>query len=336
MKNRDIIAIMIVSLVVLLSLVALFTFFFYGNAENDINVKMINTANLNDVYNILLLGKDQAAGLCDVIILTSIDMQKGEVNVMQIPRDTYFNYGNGEHNKINGAPCVLGAEQFVKEISNALGVRIDYYLCLDLNTLEKMVDMISGIEIDIPVDMDYEDPAQGLSIHLKAGKNTLNGKQALGFLRYRAGYATGDIGRLDAQKLFLNAFSKKVSEQNNPRLCLELFKLIMKNSETNIKEKDILSLAMKMSGKKDMKAFYMTACGEAVRSEKSGAWYYILSSASMSELLSTRFCADAKKFDQDNKFVDKRIKSFYDIYKKHCEYKIYSAEEIDNNQITIN
>ena len=46
--------------------------------------------------------------------------------------------------------------------------------------------------------------------------------------------------------------------------------------------------------------------------------------------------ADAEKFDQDNKFVDKRIKSFYDIYKKRCEYKIYSAEEIDNNQITIN
>ena len=336
MKSRDILTIMIVSFVVLLILVALFTFFFYGDTEESMNVRMINTTNTKDAYNILLLGKDQAAGLCDVIILTSIDMQKGEVNVMQIPRDTYFNYGNGEHNKINGAPCVLGAEQFVKEISNALGVPIDYYLCLDLKTLEQMVDMVSGIEIDIPADMDYEDPAQGLSIHLNAGKNTLDGKQALGFLRYRAGYTTGDIGRLDAQKLFLNAFSKKVSEQNNPRLCIDLFKLIMKNSETNIREKDVLSLAMKMSGKKDMKAFYMTACGEAVRSEKSGAWYYILSRSSMSEMLSTRFLADAEKFDQDNKFVDKRIKSFYDIYKKRCEYKIYSAEEIDNNQITIN
>ena len=78
------------------------------------------------------------------------------------------------------------------------------------------MDNLSGIEIDLPYDMDYEDSSQNLSIHLKAGKQTLGGKEALGFLRYRSGYVTGDLGRIDAQKLFLNAFINRLGTITNP------------------------------------------------------------------------------------------------------------------------
>ena len=94
-------------------------------------------------------------------------------------------------------------------------------------------------------------------------------------------------------------------------------------------------MVARLMGKKDMTVSYMTAPGEAIQSDKSGAWYYILSSLAMNELVLTRFGAK-KDFDVDNKFVDKQVKSFYDIYKKRCECKIYSAYEIDNNQININ
>ena len=98
----------------------------------------------------MLLGKDNAAGLCDVIVLVSIDMIKNSINIMQIPRDTYFDYGNGEHNKINGAPHVLGVSAFVDKLKASLGINIDFYLSLDTQTLKDMVDMISGVEVDIP------------------------------------------------------------------------------------------------------------------------------------------------------------------------------------------
>ena len=45
---------------------------------------------------------------------------------------------------------------------------------------------------------------------------------------------------------------------------------------------------------------------------------------------------DENDFDIDNKFVDNQVKSFYDIYNKHFDYKIYSADAINNNQININ
>ncbi len=335
MKGLNLVSFFVSILVIFVAFVIIVALFFSG-AKDSTDIRMSEVSVSHESYNILLLGRDKVAGLCDVITLASVDMKKGEVNIMQIPRDTYFNYGNGDHNKINGAPCVLSVSKFANELASALGISIDYYLCIDLDTLQAMVDMISGIEIDIPVDMDYDDPSQGLSIHLEKGKNLLNGKEALGFLRYRAGYATGDIGRLDAQKLFLNAFFARLSEHNDPILFYNLFRLLSKNCETNIREQDILSKGIKLGGKRDMKVFYMTAPGEAVQSEKSGAWYYILSSSSVGELLNERFSSAEKDFDKDNKFVDKLVKSFYDIYEKRCEVKIYSANDIENNLININ
>lgn len=327
-------SIMAVLLVILLVLVV-FIALFYQNADENATAK-IGDSNSKNTFNLLLLGRDSVAGLCDVITIVSMDIYNGNVNIMQIPRDTYFNYANGEHNKINGVPCVLGVSKFANELSNALGIKIDYYLCLELETLKQMLDLISGIEVYVPQDMDYDDPYQNLSIHLTAGNNKLNSAEAIGFLRYRSGYITGDIGRLDAQKLFLNAFFKKLSEQKNPLLFYNLFRIVSKQSETNIKEQDIISIGLKLKDKKDMEVFYMTAPGEAVQSDKSGAWYYILSNASMKELLCDRFGADKKDFDKNNKFVDKRVKSFYDIYEKSYDYKIYSTDDIENNQININ
>lgn len=330
-RYLTVMAILLAALIAL----AVFTALFYPNAEENATAR-IGIDEGRSVFNVLLLGRDSVAGLCDVITIASLDMANGKVNIMQIPRDTYFDYGNGNHNKINGAPYVLGVSAFADELSKALGIKIDCYLCLDLDTLKQMLDLVSGIEVYVPQNMDYDDPYQNLSIHLKAGNNVLSSSEAIGFLRYRAGYLTGDIGRLDAQKLFLNAFFKKMSQQKNPLLFYNLFKIVSEQSESNINEQDIISVGLKLKGQKNMDVFYMTASGEAVQSDKSGAWYYILSRPTMNDLLYERFGADKKDFDKNNKFVDKRVKSFYDIYEKYYDYKVYSTDDIENNQININ
>ena len=215
---------------------------------------------------------------------------------------------------------------------------MDYYFELKLSTLKKIVDAISGVEIDIPMDMDYDDPAQNLSIHLKRGKNVLSGEDAIKFIRFRSGYVTGDIGRLDAQKLFLNAFIKRLGEQKNPITLFNIFRLVCSEGKTNISEQELISLATKSSSNKEGgNTYYITAPGEAVQSEQSGAWYYVLSKPSMQEIMCNYFgVSKEKSFDIDYKFVDKRVKSFYDIYEKRCEYKIYGADDLENNQININ
>jgi sugar/nucleoside kinase (ribokinase family) len=77
----------------------------------------------------------------------------------------------------------------------------------------RAVDAIGGVEADVPFDMHYDDPAQGLHIHLEKGRQRLDGKAAEQFLRYRSGYATGDLGRVDARSGFLRTVLSQVKEK---------------------------------------------------------------------------------------------------------------------------
>ena len=313
--------------------------FAQGNARSngDVTNTAIRTSEA-EVCNFLLLGTDKAAGLSDVIMLVSVNLSNGSINFMQIPRDTYFECGS-TYKKLNGAPQTLGSvKAFAESLGDAMGIKINYYLSLGLEAVQKMVDFVSGIEVDVPFDMDYEDKSQNLSIHLKAGKQTLDGKSAVEFLRYRAGYITGDLGRINAQKLFMNAFVKRIGEMGNPLALFNICRLVLSNSETNIKESDIFSLCLKYARVKGGSVSYMTAPGEALQDANSGAWYYILSHSSMAELVCDRFGAreDKKDFDKAKRFVDINEKSFYDIYNKFCEVKIYSADDVENNEVNIN
>lgn len=332
-KSSNIISLVAIILLMIALVIGLVAF---KRNKDELTADTIKQVNDKNNYTFLVVGRDRAAGLCDVIILANINTDNGDVSIMQIPRDTYFDCGNENHKKINSSYNSLGSMSSVSNaLSSALGIKIDYYLSLDLDTVAKIVDAVGKIEIDVPMDMDYTDPEQNLSINLKAGKQKMDGKSAVNFLRYRSGYITGDLGRVDAQKLFLSAFIKRVGEIGNPFELYNVFKLISSNSENNIKEKNLLSIGFKCLKIKGGTVSYMTAPGEAIQSEKSGAWYYILSSKSMSELLKTRFDT-VDTFDKNNKFVDKNVQSFFDIYNKDCGIRIYTTDDIENNKININ
>ena len=334
MKNINLIKVMLIAFALLGVIIVIAAISTLSDGESADTVK---SAEERGVINVLVLGNDSEAKLSDVIMLVSFNMASGDSCVMQIPRDTYLNYTTSSYKKINGAPRELGAEGFCSFLSEAIGVEIDYYISLTLDAVAQMVDTLGGIEVDVPCDMDYEDPDQRLSIHIKAGMQRLDGASAVKFLRYRSGYVTGDLGRVNAQKLFMSAFAKRLGENKNPLKAYKMFKLFLQSCETNITEQDVYNIAGASSKGADGEHYYVTAPGEAIQSEQSGAWYYVLSASAMSELLESHFAPDNAQivFDKDNKFVDKRVKSFYDIYKSHCEYKIYSDEDIENNIIDI-
>lgn len=330
MKDNNLYKLMLVGFVLLLivALIACVPHFFEDGHS-------LEAAAGQKVYNFLILGEDSAAGLCDLTMLVSLNCKSGDVNVMQIPRDTYYRFWDGDYKKINAAPRTLGVSKFAQELGESLGIDIDYYLCVTTDTVKDMVDAVGGVTLNVPQDMDYDDPDQNLHIHLSAGEHTLDGNGAVGFLRYRSGYVTGDLGRADAQKIFMAAFVKKLGTKKDPVLYYKLLKMMSQGGKMNIGERDVLRVMRDMSGADKGEAYYLTAPGEAVRSEQSGAWYYILSREAVSEILAERFGAK-NDFDVSNKFVDKTVKRFYDIYEKRCEYKIHTADDIDNNLIHIN
>lgn len=181
-------------------------------------------------YNFLIVGKDNVALNTDVMIICNVNMIDKSVTMMQMPRDTLVTLSDSVPRKLNSvfaiyynsADCDVndtegrtraGMEGLRTELSHNLAITIDHYAFINLDSLGAIVDSMGGVDITVPADMDYEDPAQDLYIHLKAGHQTLNGDQAQQFVRFRSGYIAADTARQDAQKIFLSAFLESFKEK---------------------------------------------------------------------------------------------------------------------------
>lgn len=287
-------------------------------------------------YRVLILGEDNAAGLTDVMMLASFDLNTPSLSVMQIPRDTYLAYTSADYKKINGAAHALGGEKVLCDfLGQTLGVPIDAYVSFDLAFVEDAVDMLGGVEMDVPFDMDYDDPYQDLSIHLKAGRQILSGKEASHFIRYRSGYLRGDLGRMDAQKLFLAALVQSFLQNGGGGDLLGVAMIAAKYLKTNMPVNTMVALAGVMRRVSPENMTFLTLPGEEVQSEYSGAWYYILSKDGMRTVISRFFGADENAFDLGGCFTDKNRRAFREIYEKNISPEAYTAKELLGGKLQI-
>ena len=303
----------------------------------DKGIKDVPTDTITNRKNYLILGTDRASGLTDVMMIVSVDAEAEKADVVQIPRDTYARYSSGGYRKINGAVSVLGgAEELRDMLCEAMCIDIDGYVVFGLDAFVKAVDLVGGVEVYIPFDIDYDDPYQNLSIHLDAGNQILNGKAAEQFVRYRSDYVRGDLGRIDAQKLFLSAFIKKLSDEMTPALFVKTAASMMGEVNTNLTIKEIADLAKSFHKISASDITMLTLAGSDVRA-KSGAWYYVISKSSAEKIAKEHLGADTtdRKFDKDKIFVDFDDNKFSDIYNSDIPYFPIKVSEINENGIVI-
>ena len=182
-------------------------------------------------YTILLSGLDDDNGGSDTNILMAVDTVNGYVYGASIPRDSKAIIGGKAH-KINYAYNKGGTALLASTVSEQLGIPVDYTICVNLQGFTALVDAIGGVDFEVPINMDYDDPIQGLSIHFKKGMQHLSGADALRVVRFRhnndgTGYGSEDLGRMQTQQKFLKAVAKKMlSFENlisNPRKYAEIF-----------------------------------------------------------------------------------------------------------------
>ena len=285
---------------------------------------------------ILVAARDRASGLCDVMMLLSLDRGESRLSVLQIPRDTYVNFKDGSYRKINGAPAALGMDALCRSMEEALGLPIDCYVRLSADAFRRAVDALGGVEMTLSEPMDYEDPAGGLSIHLEAGTRTLSGEEAEWFVRYRADYLRGDLGRLDAQKSFLAALAKKALSVRSPLKMARLAAALLPEVETDLGLSELLGLASAVTELSEDRILFVTAPGEDVRG-KNGGSYYVLSARGMERLLSEYFSSgtDAARFDPRRRFLNSENEEFRRIYESEGTFRIYSAKEIGESGISV-
>lgn len=177
------------------------------------------------VYNILIVGHDKGAHLADVTMLVNCDTVNNTISVMQIPRDTYVGLDNLTTHKINESFArfynkasgtnvsdvnVAALEQYASMFEKSLCVNIHHTVLMNLDGFKNIVNALGGVTLYVPEDMEYDDPDQGLYINLKEGLQTLNGEQAEQFVRFRSGWVQADLGRINAQKIFLTALFNQV------------------------------------------------------------------------------------------------------------------------------
>ncbi len=177
----------------------------------------------------------------DTMMLTKVNFETGEINILSIPRDTRVPV-KGKQDKINAAHAYGGVDLTLKTVREFLGIDLDYYVKVDYNIVQEVVDKIGGVEIDVPFDMKYKDPTAEppLNINIKKGLQTLDGKNAHDFLRWRhnnsytVGYKEGDVGRIKAQQYFMKELIKQTLKPKNLIKLPGLVETYFSNVETNI------------------------------------------------------------------------------------------------------
>ena len=289
-----------------------------------------------EAMNILLAGEDRTSGLHDVLMLLHWDFAAGRACVLQIPRDTYAAYTDASYRKLNGAAARLGGmDALCVFLSESLGIAIDRYVSLDLDVLSEVVDAIGGVSITLPDALSYEDPAQGLSIRLPAGAQTLDGQSAEYFVRYRMGYVRGDLGRMDAQKLFLTALARQIRASLSLPSALRLATTVLPKLQTNLTIREVAALVRSAFSIEEQNILLMTLPGEEAIAEKSGASYYVLSSSATEELLVQYFCATGGNFDRNRVFRNPKYHRFCEIYDGYSPLAVHSMGRIDAEGIEI-
>lgn len=330
MKKNSIITVITVVFITLVMIVACVTIPLTSRGGEEESVSEDSPVSLSaDRTNILVGGCDRTSGLTDVIIILSIDEKSGAASLMQIPRDTYAEYTTGSYKKLNGAYGALGAQGLCEFLSESLGIRIDSYLIMAPDALVEIVDALGGVEIYLEEPMRYSDPAQGLYISLDAGRQTLDGKRAEQFIRYRSGYADGDLGRLDAQKDFLCGLLAAVRKNTDPITMVRLAATLVGKTDTNITPAEGIRLAEAVLSFDTARLSLMTAPGDAVVAESSGASYYSLSGRAMDEVL-RKYFGGSSGFDPRGVYLNERYVSFRAVYEGYSDYRVYSVKNIQS------
>lgn len=303
-------------------------------SEPSLSVESRNDA--HETVNVLVMGADRTSGLYDVLMLVHVDLTVPSATVLQIPRDTYASYTESAYRKLNGAARALGGEEaFCSFLSESFGIAVDRYVLLDADVLAEVVDTVGGVEIMLPDALHYEDPAQSLTIDLPAGEQTLDGRTAEYFVRYRMGYVRGDLGRMDAQKLFLASLAKKVKSSMSITTSLKLVATLLPRIKTNLTLFECSDLLRALYAMDEENVWMLTLPGEEAIAKKSGASYYAVSAPAAGEVLTRYFGAPTASFDRERRFCNTRYPSFCEIYDSYRPYTVYSMGEIVEDGIEI-
>lgn len=207
------------------------------------------TAGGPEPVNVLLMGLDgQSPGAeggaerTDALILARLHPGSGEVALVSIPRDLYVEGSgpDGGPGRINSAYANGGADKAVEVVESLTGADVDHYVAADFAGFEEVVDSLGGVEVD--VEEDYL-AHRGIP----AGEQTLDGKEALLYARYRK-TPEGDLGRVERQQQILAALQKQAVSWDSIASIPGVVRSLDEHARTDMGVGEMVSLARALAG----------------------------------------------------------------------------------------
>jgi LCP family protein required for cell wall assembly len=247
-------------------------------------------------FTFLIFGLDDGINT-DTIMAASYDSVGKTANLINFPRDCLVNvkrrtkkinaaYPAGT---LNGGGFEGGVEQLKREVKTIIGFVPDFYIVVDMEGFVKIVDLVGGVEVDVPFDLKYNDPDQDLKIDIKAGENKLlNGEDALKFARYRNGEKKGttisDYDRINNQHAVITSLMERTLRIENITKIRQFTQIVSESVKTDLGLGELTWLGLeleKVRGTESLHTYTMPTKGTS----GSPSWYEYLDKEAVIELV---------------------------------------------------
>lgn len=212
-----------------------------SSAAKDVKEKVEKADDKDGITNILLAGVDgnnlDKGNRSDSMMVLTIDEKNNDIRITSLARDTYVQIPGYGEEKLTHAYAYGGPALLLQTIDKNFGLKIDKYAVVSFSSFEKIIDALGGVEIDVlPKEVSY---IPGVD---SAGKQTLNGAEALAYSRIR--YADDAYQRDNRQRTVMQAAYNKIS--SSPGDLMEIGNTILGYTKTNIPPMEIFKLANKV------------------------------------------------------------------------------------------
>ncbi len=187
----------------------------------------------------VLLGSDARAeepSRSDTIVVT-----RAGGGMLAVPRDTLVEIPGVGQDKINAALAYGGPDLTVETLEGLTGLRIGNYVVLDFGGVEEIVNALGGVTLDVEEPIAYS--LGGRYVSIPAGRQKLDGFEALAYVRYR-GTPSADIGRIGNQQKFLSALVREATSPSKLNYLPRTVRAVLNNTETNMNSLEAIRFAL--------------------------------------------------------------------------------------------
>ncbi|MGG3916182.1 LCP family protein [Rossellomorea vietnamensis] len=269
--------VILVLLILIFSLIGYAAFQFYsgykmaGEDQMQEDYKFNGVKDENGKVNVLLLGVDsrgEEKSRTDTMMLAQIDPKTNETKLVSFMRDIYAEIPGYKNYKLNTAFYLGGPELLRKTIKQNFDLDIQYYMIVDFKGFEQSVDILApeGIEMDVEKAM-----SENIGVSLEPGVQNLNGKELLGYARFRHD-ENGDFGRVERQQKVIAALKDEALSIGGVTKLPKMAGSIQPYIQTNMSKLDQISIAkdILLSNTSDMDKLTLPVKGSYTNGSYSG------------------------------------------------------------------